>query len=159
MEKVSKIQIGCSKYDIQDKEARELIQNFKEHMLDEIEVSATVDDTGDDPSVTVNKDGNSLTFRFSGIKGKPGKDGEDGEDGLPGRDGRDGMPGNNGENGAPGQTGAPGADGVTPHIHAEAFVANTTGTPGCTVTRSGSDTEPYFQFYFTGLKGEKGDPG
>lgn len=40
-----------------------------------------------------------------------------------------------------------------------ASITNTTGTPSVTVTSSGDNTAKVFNFAFSGLKGEKGDPG
>lgn len=52
-----------------------------------------------------------------------------------------------------------GATGATPDIHATASISGGTGTPGVTVTRSGTDEEPNLSFAFTNLKGDKGDKG
>jgi hypothetical protein len=58
-----------------------------------------------------------------------------------------------------GVDGTDGTDGVTPSITASASVSNTTGIPSCTVTKSGSDTNPNFAFAFTNIKGETGATG
>jgi hypothetical protein len=102
MEKVSKIQIGCSKYDIQDSEARQLIQDLGNNVLRNIDIEANVDDTTGTPSVYVVKGDNKITLNFSGLKGEIG---QKGEDGAPGRDGQDGKDGVNGVNGSDGQRG------------------------------------------------------
>lgn len=62
-----------------------------------------------------------------------------------------------GEKGDKGDTGATGAAAGfgTP----TASITGTTGTPGVTVTASGSDTEKVFAFTFSNLKGDKGDTG
>lgn len=56
-----------------------------------------------------------------------------------------------------GVDGTDGTDGVTPSISATASVNSTTGTPAVTVTKSGTDTNPNFDFAFSGLKGETPD--
>ena len=61
-----------------------------------------------------------------------------------------------GDTGPAGADGADGADGVTPSITASATVSNTTGTPSCTVTKTGTDANPNFAFAFTNIKGADG---
>lgn len=58
-----------------------------------------------------------------------------------------------------GQNGTNGQDGITPSITASASVTNTTGTPSCSVTKSGTDANPNFAFAFTNIKGETGATG
>lgn len=52
-----------------------------------------------------------------------------------------------------------GDNGVTPDITATASVDQTTGNATVTVTKTGAETNPAFNFSFTGLKGERGEPG
>lgn len=52
-----------------------------------------------------------------------------------------------------------GSTGATPNINATASISGGTGTPGVTVTRTGTDEEPNLSFAFTNLKGDKGDKG
>lgn len=52
-----------------------------------------------------------------------------------------------------------GDNGVTPDITATASVDQTTGNATVTVTKTGADTQPAFNFAFTGLKGERGEQG
>ena len=52
-----------------------------------------------------------------------------------------------------------GDNGVTPDITASASVDQTTGNATVTVTKNGADTDPAFNFAFTGLKGERGEQG
>lgn len=64
------------------------------------DITATVDDTTGDPTVTVETSGDNtaknIVFKFSGIKGEPG---ERGENGAPGEEGPAGPAGESGENG------------------------------------------------------------
>lgn len=70
------------------------------------------------------------------------------------------IKGPQGEQGIQGETGAAGADGVTPSITATASVDNTSSdTPTVTVTKSGDDATPAFDFAFVGLKGTQGEQG
>lgn len=52
-----------------------------------------------------------------------------------------------------------GDKGVTPDITATASVDQTTGNATVIVTKTGAETNPAFNFSFTGLKGERGEPG
>jgi len=109
---------------------------------DNITASASVDNTTGTPAVNVTKtvvaDTVNFDFAFTHLKGAQG------DPGTPGADGHDG---------------ADGADGVTPVISATASVDNNTGTPGVTVTKSGTDAAPSFAFDFVNLKGAQGAPG
>lgn len=58
-----------------------------------------------------------------------------------------------------GDKGDNGQDGVTPEITATATVDQTTGNATVNVTKTGTDTNPAFNFAFTGLKGERGERG
>lgn len=58
-----------------------------------------------------------------------------------------------------GENGKDGTDGITPVITATASVADTTGTPDVTVEKTGSDTQPFFNFAFSGIKGSNGVDG
>ena len=104
-----------------------------------ITASATVSPDPGIPACNVVKTGTdeypNFTFNFSGLKG------EQGSQGIPGQDGSDG------------------ADGVTPVISATASASNTTGVPAVTVTKTGTDAAPNFDFYFENLKGERGVAG
>ena len=95
-----------------------------------ITATASVDSTTGTPAVTVTKTGEpetpNINFSFTGLKG------------------------------ADGTNGANGTDGVTPVISATASVDANTGTPAVSVTKSGSDASPVFNFAFSGLKGEQG---
>lgn len=104
-----------------------------------ITASATVSPDPGIPSCDVVKTGTdeypNFTFNFSGLKG------EQGSQGIPGQDGENGS------------------DGITPNISATASASNTTGVPAVTVTKTGTDASPNFDFYFENLKGERGVPG
>lgn len=104
-----------------------------------ITASATVSPDPGIPACEVVKTGTdeypNFTFNFSGLKG------------------------NQGDQGIPGQDGENGSDGITPVISASASASNTTGVPAVTVTKTGTDAAPNFDFYFENLKGERGLPG
>lgn len=104
-----------------------------------ITASATVSPDPGIPACNVVKTGTdeypNFTFNFSGLKG------EQGSQGVPGQDGTDG------------------ADGVTPNITATGSVTNTTGTPSVTITKTGTDAAPNFDFAFVNIKGATGSAG
>ena len=104
-----------------------------------ITASATVSPDPGIPACDVVKTGTdeypNFTFNFSGLKG------EQGSQGIPGQDGENGS------------------DGITPVISASASASNTTGVPAVTVTKTGTDAAPNFDFVFENLKGERGVPG
>lgn len=104
-----------------------------------ITASATVSPDPGIPACEVVKTGTdeypNFTFNFSGLKG------EQGSQGIPGQDGENGS------------------DGITPVISASASASNTTGVPAVTVTKTGTDAAPNFDFYFENLKGERGVAG
>lgn len=111
-----------------------------------IDIDAIVDNTTGTPNVTVNREGNKLTFAFSGLKGQAGQDGRDGQS-VQGEDGQQGEPG------------LQGAQGITPDIQVEAHVDNTVGDPSVRVTKSGTIERPMFDFTFSGIKGLNGTNG
>lgn len=104
-----------------------------------ITASATVSPDPGIPACNVVKTGTdeypNFAFNFSGLKGEQGSQG---------------IPGRNGENGS---------DGITPVISASASASNTTGVPAVTVTKTGTDAAPNFDFFFENLKGERGIAG
>ena len=71
----------------------------------------------------------------------------------------DNLKGEQGIQGIQGETGSQGAPGTVPNVSASASVTNTSGVPTVTVTRTGSDAAPNFDFSFENLKGEQGIQG
>ena len=71
----------------------------------------------------------------------------------------DNLKGEQGIQGIQGETGSQGAPGTVPNLSASASVTNTSGVPTVTVTRTGSDANPNFDFAFENLKGEQGIQG
>lgn len=55
--------------------------------------------------------------------------------------------------------GTQGEVGETPDVSAVAEVNNTVGTPSVEVEKSGTKENPVFNFKFSNIKGQKGDPG
>lgn len=119
------------------------------------------------------QDGDSLKFNGDiiynpkpiegpeGKRGFQGPVGQKGEEGAKGQTGPKGPKGDSGESikGDKGDKGENGKDGITPYITCTASVDNTEGIPNCVVTRSGTITEPIFNFRFSGLKGSIGNNG
>lgn len=116
----------------------------------EITMTATSDGTySATPTVTVVKGGTDLnptfSLAFSGLRGQTGPQGPQGE---------------TGQQGPAGEDGEDGADGVTPVISATATAdATSSDNPTVTVTKSGTDAAPSFEFAFSGLKGATGATG
>ena len=97
---------------------------------------------------------------LTGPQGPAGPVGERGPAGPQGPAGPAGPKGDTGERGTTGPQGEPGKDGTDAIIiGATASIDETSGTPSVTVTNSGTPSARSFDFEFTGLKGEKGDPG
>lgn len=129
----------------------------------DITASATVDSEVGTPSVDVVKSGVdpiNFAFSFHNLKGEPGTDGADGQDGQDGQDGAKGEKGDKGDKGdkgEPGQDGADGQDGTTPVISIAGTISTTTpASPSVTVTKTGTDEAPSFNFAFGGLNALQG---
>lgn len=137
-----------------------------------ITATASVDNTNGTPDVIVTKSGTDenpmFAFDFTGLKGATGEQGPTGPQGATGEQGPKGAPGTTGPQGPEGPAGPqgpigpqglPGEIGGTPDISMTASVAETTGIPSVSITKSGTAAAPSFSLAFSGLKGEKGDPG
>lgn len=152
-----------------------------------ITVSATIDNTSNNPTVTVDQTGTAeaphITFNFKGLKGEkgdagsgPGGSGENGATFTPAID-SDGnlswtndkgldnpetvnIKGPKGDTGQNGAAGAKGETGATPNITMNVTSDNeSSDTPTATVTKTGTAESPIFAIAFSGLKGAKGDTG
>ena len=96
----------------------------------------------------------------TGPKGDTGAQGPKGDTGETGPQGPQGETGAQGPQGIQGIQGPAGSDGVTPSITATAQTDNTTSSsPTVTVTKTGTDAQPSFDFSFHGLKGAQGIQG
>ena len=150
-----------------------------------ITVSATIDNTSNNPTVTVDQTGTAeaphITFNFKGLKGEKGDagsggSGENGATFTPAID-SDGnlswtndkglanpatvnIKGPKGDTGQKGAAGAKGDTGATPNITINVTSDNqSSDTPTATVTKTGTAESPIFAIAFSGLKGAKGDTG
>lgn len=97
-----------------------------------------------------------------GPKGDTGETGPQGPQGIQGEtgpQGEQGIQGETGPQGPQGPTGPQGPAGSAGNITATASVDATSGTPSVTVTKSGTNENPIFDFAFTGLKGIQGIQG
>ena len=97
-----------------------------------------------------NKYTEDTVIGMGAIKGDKGDEGEKGDKGD---NGHDGLKGDKGDTG---NTGAKGDAGITPSIS----IGSVTSGASPTVTRTGTDANPVFNFTFPkGDKGDKGDTG
>ena len=149
-----------------------------------ITVSATIDNTSNNPTVTVDQTGTAeaphITFNFKGLKGEKGDagsgsggSGENGATFTPAID-SDGnlswtndkgldnpetvnIKGPKGDTGQNGAAGAKGETGATPNITINVTSDNqSSDTPTATVTKTGTAESPIFAIAFSGLKGATG---
>lgn len=90
----------------------------------------------------------------TGATGPQGPQGETGATGETGPQGETGPAGPTGPTGPTGPQGPTGATGPCPVITATASVDNTSGTPSVSVSKTGTDENPNFDFAFEHLKGE-----
>lgn len=125
----------------------------------DISATATVSQTTGTPSVNVTKSGDihnpNFDFAFSNIRGQNGQDGVSPT--LSERKTTNGYDITITDRS--GSRTISLTDGDTPNVGATASVNSDVGIPAVTVTKSGTASNPSFDFAFTNLKGEKGDQG
>lgn len=127
-----------------------------------ISATASVGQTTGTPSVNVTKSGDihnpNFDFAFSNIRGQNGQDGQDGvSPTLSERKTTNGYDITITDRS--GSRTISLTDGDTPDVGATASVNSDVGIPAVTVTKSGTASNPSFDFAFANLKGEKGDTG
>ena len=98
-----------------NKNAKDIEDLKQSTVTPNINATASVDNTTDNPSVNVSKDiiddTTTFNFSFSGLKGQPGPAGEQGPAGEPGAQGPAGERGPEGPQGPAGEPGAQGPEG------------------------------------------------
>lgn len=93
------------------------------------------------------------------VTSSPGPTGSQGPAGGQGLRGEKGDKGDKGDTGPQGPKGDTGNTGNTPNLTCTASIQNTSSIPSVTVTRSGTNDNPIFNFTFNGLKGANGNDG
>ena len=96
---------------------------------------------------------------YTNLKGPQGETGATGATGPQGPQGETGATGATGPQGETGATGPQGPTGTTPNITPTSSVVEDSGNLHVSVSKSGTNENPYLNFTFYNIKGEQGPQG